>query len=177
MYVVKFEAFALIQSPGQVVKVCTTSVSGRTYNIRPMSPTLLLSVSRAASSRTRIPRKNVRAVTLAGDNAYIAARRIRFWHRCCMDNISLRLVINIKQKRWHSRVTKQELLVSDAVLVPSGEVYGLRAVDDASLFRQFVYGILPEIRNQFYDGMCAVDNSCVGAVVDSKLEGAWCGKR
>lgn len=56
----------------------------------------------------------------------------------------------------HSRSTKQELLISHSVVVPTCEEDGLETFNDASLRRKFVDGVRPELSNQLDYRMSAV---------------------
>ena len=65
------------------------------------------------------------------------------------------------------RFTKQELLVSDGILVPATEENRFQPIDDALFLRQVINGIGPKFRDELDDGMGGIDNASMRPVIDS----------
>ncbi len=70
----------------------------------------------------------------------------------------------------HSRLSEQELLVSDGVLVPPAEEDGLQPSDHARLSSEGIDRMGPELRDELDDGVRAVDDACMRSIVDCEVE-------
>ena len=70
----------------------------------------------------------------------------------------------------YSRLSEQELLVSDCVLIPTAEEHGLQAVDQTSFLCEGVDRMGPELRDELDDRVCTVNDAGVRAVVYRKME-------
>lgn len=66
--------------------------------------------------------------------------------------------------------TKEELFISDRVLVPSTKKNRLTTVNDALLPSKNIDCVWPELSNKLYNRMGTIDNAAMGPVIDCKLE-------
>ena len=73
----------------------------------------------------------------------------------------------------HLRLSKEELFVSNCVVVPTAKEDGLQPIDHTLLLCQGVDRMWPELGYKLYHRMCTIDNSCMRTVVDRKVERLW----
>lgn len=70
----------------------------------------------------------------------------------------------------HSRLSEQKLLVSHGVLIPPAEEDGLQPSDHTGLSSKGIDCMGPKFRDEFDDGVRAVDDACMRSVVDCEVE-------
>jgi hypothetical protein len=69
-------------------------------------------------------------------------------------------------------VSEQELLVSDRILIPTGEKNGLWTIYQTLLWDENVDRAWPKSRDQFYHRARTIDDAAMRAVIDRELERA-----
>ena len=72
----------------------------------------------------------------------------------------------------NSHVAKQESLVLHRILVPAVEEHGFLPVHNASLLRENINRVRPEVRDELDDRVGTTNDTTVRTVVDGELEGA-----
>jgi len=132
--------------------------------INPISPVIARSLSRAFSSRTRIPGKcggqslpdRLKGLTLFSTKLDSRASEIRFGQQ------------NGASISQNSRLAEEELLVMDDTILPTSKEYGFGPIHQPSFFLHDVNRITPEMSNGFNDRLSAVNYPAMAAVVDGQ---------